>query len=129
MANRRTSMTLAILGLVAVFVAPGRQQAWAQFPDRPIRILVPNPPGGATDTTARAIGPRLSERLGQPVIVENRPGANGNIATELAAKAPADGYTLLLAADAQIVISPHLYRMTVDPLKDLASSPAWVPPT
>ena len=107
--------TLAVLGLVAFCTG-----AAAQYPDRPIRVLVPNPPGGATDTLARTIGPRLSERLGQPVVVENRPGANGNIATELAAKAPADGYTLLLAADAQIVISPHLYRMTVDPLKDLA---------
>ena len=92
----------------------------AQYPDRPVRVLVPNPPGGATDTTARAVGPRLSELLGQPVVVENRPGANGNIATELAAKATPDGYTLLLAADAQIVISPHLYKMSADPLKDLA---------
>ncbi len=96
--------------------------AWpaaAQYPDRPIRVLVPNPPGGATDTTARTVGPRLSELLGQPVVVENRPGANGNIATELAAKTAPDGYTLLLAADAQIVISPHLYKMSVDPVRDL----------
>ena len=96
--------------------------AWpavAQYPERPIRVLVPNPPGGATDTTARTVGPRLSELLGQPVVVENRPGANGNIATELAAKAVPDGHTLLLAADAQIIISPHLYKMSVDPLTDL----------
>jgi tripartite-type tricarboxylate transporter receptor subunit TctC len=118
MTNRGTCIALAVLGLVAVMAATG--EARGQFPDRPIRVLVPNPPGGATDTTARAIGPRLSERLGQPVVVENRPGANGNIATELAAKAAPDGHTLLLAADAQIVISPHLYRMGVDPLTDLA---------
>lgn len=69
---------------------------------------------------ARIIGPRLSERLGgMPVLVESRPGANGNIATELAIRAPADGHTLLLASDGQIVISPHLYRMSVDPLNDL----------
>ena len=109
---------LRIALTVCCLFAPAWPAA-AQYPDRPIRILVPNPPGGATDTTARAVGPRLSELLGQPVVVENRPGANGNIATELAAKAPPDGYTLLLAADAQIVISPHLYKMTVDPLKDL----------
>jgi tripartite-type tricarboxylate transporter receptor subunit TctC len=118
MTNRGTYAALAVLGLVCA--TPFLGDARAQFPDRPIRVLVPNPPGGATDTTARAIGPRLSERLGQPVVVENRPGANGNIATELVARASPDGYTLLLAADAQIVISPHLYRMTIDPLKDLA---------
>ncbi len=112
MTNRGTFAALAVLGLVSA--TPFLGDAQAQFPDRPIRVLVPNPPGGATDTTARAIGPRLSERLGQPVVIENRPGANGNIATELAAKAVPDGYTLLLAADAQIVISPHLYRMTID---------------
>jgi tripartite-type tricarboxylate transporter receptor subunit TctC len=95
--------------------------AHAQYPSRPIRLLVPNPPGGATDTLARLVAPKLGEALGQPVIVENRPGSNGNLASELAAKAPPDGYTLYLAADAQIVIGPHLYaRMPVDPLKDLA---------
>ncbi len=93
----------------------------AQFSSRPVRILVPNPPGGATDTVARVIAPRLGELLGQPVVVENKPGSNGNLAIEMTAKAPADGLTLLLGADAQIVIGPHLYRdLGVDTLKDLA---------
>ena len=95
--------------------------AAAQYPARPIRLVVPNPPGGATDSVARALSPALGEGLGQPVIVENRPGSNGNLAMELVARSPADGHTLLLAADAQIVIGPHLYaRMPLDTLKDLA---------
>jgi tripartite-type tricarboxylate transporter receptor subunit TctC len=95
--------------------------ASAQYPVRPIRLLVPNPPGGATDTIARVVAPRLGEALAQPVIVENRPGSNGNLSSELAARAAPDGYTLLLGQDSQIVISPHLYpKLPVDTLKDLA---------
>jgi tripartite-type tricarboxylate transporter receptor subunit TctC len=95
--------------------------AWAQYPIRPIRLLVPNPPGGATDTIARVVAPRLGEALGQPLVVENRPGSNGNLSSELAARAAPDGYTLLLGQDSQIVISPHLYaNLPVDTLKDLA---------
>jgi tripartite-type tricarboxylate transporter receptor subunit TctC len=95
--------------------------AWAQYPARPIRLLVPNPPGGATDTIARVVAPRLGEALGQPVVVENRPGSNGNLSSELAARSAPDGYTLLLGQDSQIVISPHLYpNLLVDTLKDLA---------
>ena len=95
--------------------------ALAQYPVRPIRLLVPNPPGGATDTIARVIAPGLGDALGQPVVVENRPGSNGNLSSELAAKSAPDGYTLLLGQDSQIVISPHLYaKLPVDTLKDLA---------
>ena len=95
--------------------------AWAQYPNRPIRLLVPNPPGGATDTIARVVAPALGDALGQPVVVENRPGSNGNLSSELAARAAPDGYTLLLGQDSQIVISPHLYaNLPVDTLKDLA---------
>jgi len=95
--------------------------AQAQYPSRPIRLLVPNPPGGATDTVARVIAPALGDALGQPVVVENKPGSNGNLAMEITAKAPPDGHTLILAADAQIVIGPHLFRdLPLDTLKDLA---------
>ena len=94
--------------------------AWAQYPSRPVRLFVPNPPGGATDTLARLLAPKLGEGLGQPVIVENRPGSNGNLASEATARAAPDGHTLLLCADAQIVIGPHLYaKMPLDTLKDL----------
>ena len=95
--------------------------AIAQYPVRPVRLLVPNPPGGATDTLARVVGPKLSEALGQPVVIDNRPGAAGNLAAEATARAAPDGYTLFLAADGQIVISPHLHRkLPYDTLKDLA---------
>ena len=94
--------------------------ARGQFPVRPIHLLVPNPPGGASDTIARIVAPALGSALGQPVLVENRPGSNGNLSSELAARAVADGHTLLLGQDSQIVISPHLYPdLTVDTLKDL----------
>jgi tripartite-type tricarboxylate transporter receptor subunit TctC len=94
--------------------------AFAQYPSRPIRIVVTIPPGGAPDIAARIVGHKLGEALGQPVVVENRPGANGNTAAEMVANAPADGYTLILAADSLITINPHLYaRMPLDPLKDL----------
>jgi tripartite-type tricarboxylate transporter receptor subunit TctC len=94
--------------------------AAAQYPSRPVKIVVTIPPGGAPDIAARVIGHKLSESFGQPVVVENRPGSNGNIAAELVARAPADGYTLLLGADSLIAINPHLYaRMPIDTLKDL----------
>jgi tripartite-type tricarboxylate transporter receptor subunit TctC len=94
--------------------------AWAQYPARPIKIVVTIPPGGAPDITARLVGQKISESLGQPVVVENRPGANGNTAAGEVARAPADGYTLLLAADSLIAINPHLYaRMPLDTLKEL----------
>jgi tripartite-type tricarboxylate transporter receptor subunit TctC len=111
MARLVAALTLAAFALVAQ----------AQYPARPIRVLIPQPPGGANDTVARVIAPALGERLGQPIVVENRAGANGNLAMEVAAKAPADGYTLLLAADAQIVINPHFYSsLPFDTMKDLA---------
>jgi tripartite-type tricarboxylate transporter receptor subunit TctC len=93
--------------------------AAAQFPSRAITIIVPIPPGGAPDIAARVVAQKLSESVGQPVVVENRAGANGNIANELVAKAPADGHTLGLLADSQITINPHLYKMPIDTLRDL----------
>jgi tripartite-type tricarboxylate transporter receptor subunit TctC len=81
---------------------------------------VPIPAGGAPDITARVVGQKLSELLGTPVVVENHAGSNGNIAGDLVAKSPPDGYTLLLGQDSLITINPHLYaRMPFDPLKDL----------
>ena len=95
--------------------------ALAQYPSRPIRIVVTIPPGGAPDIAARVVGQKLAEGLGQPVVVENRPGANGNTAAGEVARAAPDGYTLILAADSLIAINPHLYaKMPLDTLKDLA---------
>jgi tripartite-type tricarboxylate transporter receptor subunit TctC len=93
--------------------------AAAQFPSRAITIIVPIPPGGAPDIAARVVAQKLSESVGQPVVVENRAGANGNIANELVAKSPPDGHTLGLLADSQITINPHLYKMPIDTLRDL----------
>ncbi len=85
------------------------------FPNRPIRIIVSFPPGGATDVIARTIGAPLGQRLGQNVVVDNRPGSNGNISAELAANARPDGHTLLLGSDSLWGINPHLYsKMPVD---------------
>jgi tripartite-type tricarboxylate transporter receptor subunit TctC len=93
--------------------------AAAQYPSRAITIIVPIPPGGAPDIAARVIAQKLSENVGQAVVVENRVGANGNIANELVARAAPDGYTMGLLADSQITINPHLYKMPIDTLKDL----------
>jgi tripartite-type tricarboxylate transporter receptor subunit TctC len=90
------------------------------YPTKPIRLFVSFPPGGAADLVARVIGQPLSVRLGQPVVIENRPGANGNVAGEAVARAEPDGHTLLLGPSALFAINPHLYaRMAIDPLKDL----------
>jgi tripartite-type tricarboxylate transporter receptor subunit TctC len=118
MALRRIRRLLGVALLGPLLTAAGASHA--QFPARPVHILIPQPPGGANDTVARVVAPALGERLGQPLIVENRPGANGNVAMELAAKAPPDGYTLVLAADAQMVINPHFYpNLAFDTMKDL----------
>ena len=105
----------------ALLLALVAATAHAQYPSHPIKLIVPIPAGGAPDITARVVGQKLSEALGQPVVIENRPGSNGNIAGDMAAKSPADGYTLLLGMDSLITVNPHLYaKMPFDPLKDLA---------
>ena len=94
--------------------------AAAQFPSRPVTILVPIAAGGAPDIAARVVAAKLSEALGQPVVVENRTGANGNISMDLLARSAPDGHTLGLLADSQIAINPHLYKnMPLDTLHDL----------
>ena len=97
-----------------------RAQEGSAYPLKPVRIIVPSSPGGGTDTTARIVAPRLSELLGQTVIVENRAGAAAMLGSEFVARAPPDGYTLLIAPST-LVIVPSLYRkMRFDPIKDLA---------
>jgi tripartite-type tricarboxylate transporter receptor subunit TctC len=94
--------------------------AQAQYPTHAIRLIVGIPPGGAPDIAARVIGEQLGSLLGQPVVVENHAGSNGNIAGDLVAKAAPDGYTLCLCQDSIIAVNPHLYpAMPFDPLKDL----------
>ena len=111
-------MRRACIGLILALLCTG---AAAQYPSRPIRLLVPIPPGGGPDIVARLIAPKMAEALGQPVVVENRVGSNGNIAGDFVAKSAPDGYTLLLGMDSLIAINPHLYaKMPFDTLKDLA---------
>ena len=95
---------------------------WAQpFPNKPITIIVPQAPGGANDVIARAIANKLGNRLGQVFVVENRAGAGGNVGTSFVARAPGDGYTLLLTAQSAQTINPALYRkIPFDPVKDFA---------
>ena len=93
----------------------------AAYPTRPIRLIVPYPPGGSTDPTARAYGGWISDKLGVPVVIDNRPGAGATIGHALGAKAPPDGYTLLLGTSAGLVVSPAFgTRLAYDPIKDLA---------
>src|SRR5215475_342315 len=111
-------MRAAIAAAVASFASTALAQP---YPSKAIRIVVAFPPGGATDIIARVIAQPLSARLGQPVVVDNRPGSNGNIAGDLVAKSAADGHTLLLGSDSYFGINPHLYpKMSVDPMKAFA---------
>jgi tripartite-type tricarboxylate transporter receptor subunit TctC len=90
------------------------------YPVKPIRFVVPFAPGGGTDLLARLLAPRLTEALGQPVVVDNRGGAGGVIGAEIAVKAPADGYTIVLGSPGPLTINPNFQRMPYDPLRDFA---------
>jgi tripartite-type tricarboxylate transporter receptor subunit TctC len=105
--------------LLALGVALGASAAQAAYPDRPIRLVVGFPPGQATDLVARAFGLKLQQTLGQPVIVDNRAGAAGIIASELVSKATPDGYTLLIGSSGTMAINPSLYsKLPYHPLRD-----------
>jgi tripartite-type tricarboxylate transporter receptor subunit TctC len=104
-----------------VFVLAGTGAVVAQgYPDRPIRVIVPWPPGQATDMAARIVSEKLASILGQPLVIENRPGAGGLIGTEVVARALPDGYTLLSGSSGPISISPQVQKVNYDPLKDFA---------
>ncbi len=116
--DRRIALASAVL---ACFPFAGTAVA-QEYPNKPIRIIVPFAPGGATDVPTRMVAPKLAEALGQQVVVENRPGAGGIIGIEAAAKAPADGYTLLMATNAEYTMNPSIYaKLPYDPFKDFAS--------
>jgi len=103
----------AVLAVAVALIAPSSfvPTSFAQdgYPSRPIRMIVPFPPGGSTDVLGRIVAEELRAAFGQPVVVENKPGAGGNIGGELAAKSPPDGHTLLMAAAGPTVINPSLY--------------------
>ncbi len=113
--TRRTALALALVS--AAF--GGQALAQDKYPSKPVTVIVPQAAGGANDTIARVIAQKLTEQTGQSFIVENRPGAGGNLGTVAAAKARNDGYTIMLTADSSMVINPSLYKSTgFDPLKD-----------
>lgn len=117
--NRRTGvLALCFSGAFAAFTSP---LAWAQdYPAKPIHIVVPLPPGGSNDVLARVLGQKMSESFGQPVIVDNKPGAAGNIATAFMAKAEADGYNIAVAPNQTVAVNPVLYpKLPFDVNRDL----------
>ncbi len=113
------------LGRRAALAAPllmlGARQARAAWPERPVRLIVPFPPGSATDTVTRILSEPLGRALGQPVVVDNRAGANGTVGTEAAARSAPDGYSLLIISTSGAAVNPHtLRRLPYDPLRDFA---------
>jgi tripartite-type tricarboxylate transporter receptor subunit TctC len=110
------TIVLAVAACAAM-AAPG--SAEDRYPSRPVKLILPQPAGGAVDLIARALADRLAQQMGQPFIVENMPGANGSLAGGNVARSPSDGYTLMLAVDSNLVINPSLYHtLTYDPFKD-----------
>ena len=109
----------AAAALVVVFPVVAQTRAVAaDYPNRPVRIVVPFGPSSGPDIRARQLGQKLAEGWGQPVIVENRPGAGGQLAMEQVARAASDGYTLVMAGQSAVAIAPHLAKLRFDPLKD-----------
>ena len=119
--NRSTVAVICSLAgtLVGALVAPPQANAQT-WPAKPIHLIVNFPPGGTTDLMARAFTPKLAETLGQPVVIDNRGGAAGNIGLEVAAKAQPDGYTLLASSGSPIVVGPHFYKLSINVDRDLA---------
>jgi tripartite-type tricarboxylate transporter receptor subunit TctC len=107
----------ALLAVVFCFVL---HSAWAQYPTHAVRLIVPFPPAGATDIVGRIVAQKLGERLGQAVVVENRPGAGGSLGSDLAAKSAPDGYTILIATSSTHSIGPVLQKLPYDPIRDFA---------
>lgn len=116
MISRRTTMAGLLAGASTLSGGLARAQA---FPDKPLRFLIPFPAGGIVDIVGRAIGEKLAGLLGQPVVIDNRPGGNSAIATDIVAKAPPDGHTWLLATVSHVV-APHLQKVDYDPVGDFA---------
>jgi len=115
-----TRFRVAAASLVALLLAAPALATAQGYPSKPLRIIIPFPPGAATDITGRYVAQKLGEGLGQQAIADNRPGANGTIGLELAAKAPADGHTLVIGQTGNLAISPSLTKVSYDPGRDFA---------
>src|SRR4026209_2439224 len=111
-----------VLALLFAFTLQAPGMAQERFPEKPVRFIVPFPPGGGTDALARILGAKLGEQWGQQVIIDNRAGAQANIGTAAGARAAPDGYTITFAHQGALVINPHLYKDPgYDTLKDFAA--------
>lgn len=118
--TRRAVCAAALLGSTLLLATGAAQAQSGAYPNKPIRMVLGFPPGGPTDIVARILGQKMADELGQPVLVDNKPGVAGNIAAEMIARAPADGYTILYNTSS-ITISPWVYpKVNFDPLKDFA---------
>src|ERR1700754_3589645 len=115
MLKRRTTLLAGAASAAAALTKPAFAQAW---PSKPLRILIPFAPGGTSDILARLLQPHLQAALGQSVVVENRPGANGNIAVDMIAKSAPDGYNLVLTDLGSVTISPSVMKLPFDLSKD-----------
>src|SRR5689334_12086879 len=111
-------LRMVVLG-VGLVAASAASAAAETFPARPLRVIVPFPPGGITDTLARLAGKALGDVVGQPVVTDNRAGANGAIGTDLAVRAAPDGYTILLGAASTQVLNPLIHKFAYDPVAEL----------
>jgi tripartite-type tricarboxylate transporter receptor subunit TctC len=113
-------LSVTFAGAFAIAATPAAMAADSPYPAKVVRMILPFPPGGPTDILGRVVGQKLTEHLGQPVVIDNRPGAGGNVGTEYASKQPPDGYTIALISPA-LAISPSLYKkLGYDPAKDFA---------
>src|SRR5437868_7389963 len=117
-ATKKWTIIWAVAACASLFAPASAQD---RYPSRPVKLVLPQPAGGAVVLIARALADRLAEQMGQPFIVENMPGANGSLAGGNVARSPSDGYTLMLAVDSNLVVNPSLYHsLTYDPFKDFA---------
>jgi tripartite-type tricarboxylate transporter receptor subunit TctC len=114
----RISLLVASIA-AALAISPGHA-ADSPYPVKPVRLIIAYAAGGGTDTVGRVFAQKLTDGLGRQVIVDNRPGANGNIATEIAVNSPPDGYTMIMGNVGPIGVNPHLYKLAFDPVRDLA---------
>lgn len=116
--RRRTLARLTLLGVLALVRVAAHAQA---FPAKPVKLVIPFPPGGSLDNVGRLLAQKISESWGQPIVVENRPGAGGNVGADAVAKSPADGYTVVMGALSTHAVNPSLYpKMPYDAVKDFA---------
>jgi tripartite-type tricarboxylate transporter receptor subunit TctC len=117
---RRSLLALAISGVLAFLTGAPLAMAATPYPEKPIRLIIPSPPGGGTDMSTRAIAPKMSEILQQTIVLDNRPGASGNLGAEIAARAPADGYTLLAAIASHTSNPAVMRKVQFDLARDFA---------